>query len=81
MHRRDPCVVKTSMSAGSRWIFELFETVFKADQRDLHAGLQRVLSPCRSGRVFSVMDEEPEAADDKDAVSMDGMRGEVVLDQ
>ena len=26
------------------------------------------------------MDEEPEAADDKDAVSMDGMRGEVVLD-
>ena len=31
-------------------------------------------------RVFSVMDEEPEAADDKDAVSMDGMRGEVVLD-
>ena len=31
-------------------------------------------------RVFSVMDEEPEAADDKDAVSMDGMSGEVVLD-
>ena len=31
-------------------------------------------------RVFSVMDEEPEAAADKDAVSMDGMRGEVVLD-
>ena len=31
-------------------------------------------------RVFSVMDEEPETEDDKDAVSMDGMHGEVVLD-
>lgn len=30
--------------------------------------------------MFSVMDEEPETADDKDAVSMDGMSGEVVLD-
>ena len=32
-----------------KFLPEFFKTVLETDQRDLHAGLQRVLSPCRSG--------------------------------
>ena len=46
------CVVKKLRCRRAHGIPELFETVLKADQRDLHAGLQRVFSSRRSGARF-----------------------------
>ena len=52
VHRRDPLRGEKLRCRRAHGIFELFETVLKTDQRDLHAGFQRVLSPCRSGARF-----------------------------
>ena len=82
----------TACIGGIRWVVKNFDvgglTVFLNFSRqfsrpinEISMQVSNVFSALAGAeRVFSVMDEEPEAADDKDAVSMDGMRGEVVLD-
>ena len=75
------CVVKNVRCRRAHGIPELFETTFSRPINEISMQVSNVFSALAGAeRVFSVMDEEPEAADDKDAVSMDGMRGEVVLD-
>ena len=74
------CVVK-NFDVGGLTVFLNFSRQFSRPINEISMQVSNVFSALAGAeRVFSVMDEEPEAADDKDAVSMDGMRGEVVLD-
>ena len=73
------CVV--NFDVGGLTVFLNFSRQFSRPINEISMQVSNVFSALAGAeRVFSVMDEEPEAADDKDAVSMDGMRGEVVLD-
>ena len=74
------CVVK-NFDVGGLTVFLNFSRQFSRPINEISMQVSNVFSALAGAeRVFSVMDEEPEAADDKDAVSMDGMSGEVVLD-
>lgn len=74
------CVVK-NFDVGGLTVFLNFSRQFSRPINEISMQVSNVFSALAGAeRVFSVMDEEPEAADDKDAVSMDGMHGEVVLD-
>ena len=74
------CVVK-NFDVGGLTVFLNFSRQFSRPINEISMQVSNVFSALAGAeRVFSVMDEEPEAADDKDAVSMDGMRGGVVLD-
>ena len=73
------CVVK-NFDVGGLTVFLNFSRQFSRPINEISMQVSNVFSALAGAeRVFSVMDEEPEAADDKDAVSMDGMSGEVVL--
>ena len=72
------CVVK-NFDVGGLTVFLNFSRQFSRPINEISMQVSNVFSALAGAeRVFSVMDEEPE--DDKDAVSMDGMSGEVVLD-
>lgn len=74
------CVVK-NFDVGGLTVFLNFSRQFSRPINEISMQVSNVFSALAGAeRVFSVMDEEPETADDKDAVSMDGMHGEVVLD-
>ena len=74
------CVVK-NFDVGGLTVFLNFSRQFSRPINEISMQVSNVFSALAGAeRVFSVMDEEPEAEDDKDAVSMDGMSGEVVLD-
>ena len=74
------CVVK-NFDVGGLTVFLNFSRQFSRPINEISMQVSNVFSALAgAGRVFSVMDEEPETEDDKDAVSMDGMHGEVVLD-
>ena len=74
------CVVK-NFDVGGLTVFLNFSRQFSRPINEISMQVSNVFSALAGAeRVFSVMDEEPETEDDKDAVSMDGMRGEVVLD-
>lgn len=74
------CVVK-NFDVGGLTVFLNFSRQFSRPINEISMQVSNVFSALAGAeRVFSVMDEEPETADDKDAVSMDGMSGEVVLD-
>ena len=73
------CVAK-NFDVGGLTVFLNFSRQFSRPINEISMQISNVFSALAGAeRVFAVMDEEPEAADDKDAVSMDGMRGEVVL--
>ena len=73
------CVAK-NFDVGGLTVFLNFSRQFSRPINEISMQVSNVFSALAGAeRVFSVMDEEPETADDKDAVSMDGMRGEVVL--
>ena len=74
------CVVK-NFDVGGLTVFLNFSRQFSRPINEISMQVSNVFSALAGAeRVFSVMDEEPETEDDKDAVSMDGMSGEVVLD-
>ena len=74
------CVVK-NFDVGGLTVFLNFSRQFSRPINEISMQVSNVFSALAGAeRVFSVMDEEPDTADDKDAVSMDGMSGEVVLD-
>ena len=66
------CVVK-NFDVGGLTVFLNFSRQFSRPINEISMQVSNVFSALAGAeRVFSVMDEEPEAADDKDAVSMDG---------
>ncbi len=74
------CVLK-GFDVGGLTVFLSFSRQFSRPINEISMQVSNVFSALAGAeRVFSVMDEEPEAADDADAVSMEGMRGEVVLE-
>ena len=74
------CVLR-GFDVGGLTVFLNFSRQFSRPINEISMQVSNVFSALAGAeRVFAVMDEEPEAADDKDAVSMDGMSGEVVLD-
>ena len=76
----ETCMVK-NFDVGGLTVFLNFSRQFSRPINEISMQVSNVFSALAGAeRVFSVMDEEPETADDNDAVSMDGMHGEVVLD-
>jgi len=73
------CVAK-NFDVGGLTVFLNFSRQFSRPINEISMQVSNVFSALAGAeRVFSVMDEEPETEDDKDAVSMDGMHGEVAL--
>ena len=73
------CVLK-GFDVGGLTVFLNFSRQFSRPINEISMQVSNVFSALAGAeRVFAVMDEEPEALDDADAVSMEGMRGEVVL--
>jgi len=73
------CVLK-NFDVGGLTVFLNFSRQFSRPINEISMQISNVFSALAGAeRAFSVMDEEPETPDDEDAVSMDDMRGEVVL--
>ncbi len=73
------CVLK-GFDVGGLTVFLNFSRQFSRPINEISMQVSNVFSALAGAeRVFAVMDEETEALDDADAVSMEGMRGEVVL--
>lgn len=67
------CVVK-NFDVGGLTVFLNFSRQFSRPINEISMQVSNVFSALAGAeRVFSVMDEEPETADDNDAVSMDGI--------
>lgn len=74
------CVLK-GFDVGGLTVFLSFSRQFSRPINEISMQVSNVFSALAGAeRVFAIMDEEPEASDDADAVSMEGMRGEVVLE-
>ncbi len=74
------CVLK-GFDVGGLTVFLSFSRQFSRPINEISMQVSNVFSALAGAeRVFAIMDEEPEAPDDADAVSMEGMRGEVVLE-
>ena len=74
------CVLK-GFDVGGLTVFLNFSRQFSRPINEISMQVSNVFSALAGAeRVFAVMDEEPEPADDEDAVSMEHMKGNVVLD-
>ena len=74
------CVLK-NFDVGGLTVFLNFSRQFSRPVNEISMQVSNVFSALAGAeRVFAVMDEEPEPADDPDAVSMEGMRGYVSLE-
>lgn len=74
------CVLK-GFDVGGMTVFLNFSRQFSRPINEISMQISNVFSALAGAeRVFSVMDEEPEPVDDKDAKTLTPMRGEVVLD-
>ena len=74
------CVLK-NFDVGGLTVFLNFSRQFSRPVNEISMQVSNVfLALAGAERVFAVMDEEPEPADDPDAVSMEGMRGYVSLE-
>lgn len=74
------CVFR-SFDVGGLTVFLNFSRQFSRPINEISMQVSNVFSALAGAeRVFQVMDEEPELADDADAVELSPMRGEVILD-
>ncbi len=74
------CIVR-GFDVGGLTVFLNFSRQFSRPINEISMQISNVFSALAGAeRVFSVMDEEPEADDDADAVVLDPMRGHVALD-
>lgn len=74
------CVLK-GFDVGGLTVFLNFSRQFSRPINEISMQVSNVFSALAGAeRVFAVMDEEPEPADDADAVSMESLKGAVVLD-
>ncbi|WP_294144718.1 ABC transporter ATP-binding protein [uncultured Clostridium sp.] len=75
------CVFK-NFDVGGLTVFLNFSRQFSRPINEISMQISNVFSALAGAeRVFAVMDTEPEQADDADAVSLQPVRGEVVLDR
>ena len=74
------CVLR-GFDVGGLTVFLNFSRQFSRPINEISMQVSNVFSALAGAeRVFAVMDEEPEPADDEDAVAFKDMRGNVVLD-
>lgn len=74
------CVVR-GFDVGGLTVFLNFSRQFSRPINEISMQVSNVFSALAGAeRVFAVMDAEPEKEDDADAVSMEGMKGHVVLE-
>ena len=74
------CVFK-NFDVGGLTVFLNFSRQFSRPINEISMQVSNVFSALAGAeRVFAVMDSEPEPADDREAVSIEPIRGEVVLD-
>lgn len=74
------CIFK-NFDVGGLTVFLNFSRQFSRPINEISMQISNVFSALAGAeRVFAVMDEKPEAEDDKDAVSLYPMEGHVVLD-
>lgn len=74
------CVFQ-NFDVGGLTVFLNFSRQFSRPVNEISMQVSQVFSAIAGAeRVFAVMDEQPEPADDKDAVVLDPMQGHVILD-
>ncbi|MDO4267297.1 MAG: ABC transporter ATP-binding protein [Eubacteriales bacterium] len=74
------CVFR-SFDVGGLTVFLNFSRQFSRPINEISMQVSNVFSALAGAeRVFTVMDQDPEPADDPDAVTLDPMKGHVVLD-